>query len=340
MTFSAAQGEIFNYSDLIIQNGEREIARAYQQAYKQVSNQLKNLYLKIQAEGIPKEEYYNYMTQYKRLERLQDSIRKEYSKAFVQVKNITINNNTAAMTQYFYRSNYLLNWVKDAEQIFVVIDDAVIQASVYGTAQKWSDILLERYGSQKNYIPQANTLLETLHKNNIDNLARIQRTLTQQFIQGTSYTKTARAMQELFGGIAYNSQRVARTEGTRVMNAGNLASTNYARSEGVDIRRKWLASLDGRTRATHGAADGQLEDKNGQFRVGAATGPYPGNMSTAGESVNCRCTVIDVVDGVGPQVRRGTNPLTGESEIIEFTDFDDYMKSNGMKQTAKGWVKA
>jgi len=338
MTFSNGQKEIFEYSDLIIANGETEIAKAYAAAYKNIDAKLKTLYLKIQEAGIPKKEYYNYMTQFKRLERLREQVVIEYGVAFKKARNITISNNLTAMTDSFYRDNYLLQWVKDSEQLFTVIDDRVIQESVFGTAAKWGD-LTDTYGLRNNYTPQAGTLLDTLKKNNIENLTKIQRTLTQQFIQGTSYTKTAREMRDLFGGISYNSERVARTEGTRVMNAGNLASTEAARSEGIGIDRQWLATSDAATRPTHATANNQVEDKDGQFHVGAATGSYPGNMSSAKESVNCRCTVIDIVEGVSPQLRRATNPLTGESEIIDFNDYDEYMESKGMKLTAKGWVK-
>lgn len=338
MTFNGAQKELFNYTDLIIANGEKEIASAYVQAFKEVDSQLKNLYLKIQAEGIPATEYYNYMTKYKRLEMLRESIASEYQKAFNKAKRITENNNLTVMTEMFYRKNYLLQWAKPASQLFTILDDRVIQQAVYGTAETWGR-LAETYGLQRGYVPQAGTLLDTLRKNNIDDLTRIQRTLTQQFIQGTSYAKTSRAFRDLFGGLSYNSERVARTEGTRVMNAGGLASTEYARSKGVEIVRTWLATIDSKTRETHVSADGKRENEEGLFTVGGATGPYPGNMSSAAESINCRCTVLENVDGVSPQLRRATNPLTGESEIIEFTDYESYMKSKGMKKTIKGWVK-
>jgi len=300
LTFNGAQKEIFEFTDQIIANGEQEIQRAYIQAAKNVRSQLKNLYLKIQDSGIPKEEYYNYMTKFRRLERLEQSIIHEYSKAYGQAKNITIVGNTNSMTEAFYRNQYLLEWPKDSPQIFTVLDDRVIRTSVFGTAEKWAD-LVESYGLRNNYVPQANTLLATLKKNYFDNLARIQRTLTQSFLQGTS--------------------------------------TNVARSVGLDIERQWLDTGDARTRETHVAADKQIEDKNGQFHVGGAIGPYPGNMSTAAESINCRCSTIDIVEGVSPQLRRATNPLTGESELISFDDYDEYMKDRGMKHTKAGYTE-
>lgn len=338
MTFQEAQAKGLDYSEYIIRNNEKILIQNYRTAYDTVNDQLKTLFLKIQSEGIPKGEYYNYMTKFKRLERLQESIYIEYGKAYRKNKNILISNSSQVMTDAFYRRQYLINWPIDADQVFVVLDDKVIRSSVLGTAEKWGD-LVEVYGLKNGYIPQSNTLLSTLKSNSFKALNRIQQTLTQGFLQGTSYTRLASEMKDVFGNITYNSLRVARTEGTRVMNAGNLAATNAAREQGIEIERQWLASLDSRTRQTHASADGQKEDSKGLFHVGGAVGSYPGNMSTAKESVNCRCTTIDIIDGVEPELRRARSPVTGETDIISYKDFNTWADDNNLKWTKKGWVK-
>ena len=337
MNFDAAQNEIFLYTDLLTGNTEKEIAIAYRSAFKEIDKKLKNLYLKIQDQGIPKEEIYNYLSQYNRLKNLRESIVIEYNNAFQSSKNSTLSNSTRVMTEQFYRETYLLNWGLDIPP-FTVLDARVIDAAATGRIQTWGD-LAKVYGPQTGYIPQAGTLAATLKANNIKNLTDISRALNQALITGESYTKTAKKMRDLFNGIASNSMRVARTEGTRTMNAGNYANVWHARSEGVDIVRHWLATLDAVTRRTHQIADNKPEDKNGIFHVGNATGNYPGNMSTAGESINCRCSVRNQVPNFSPKTRRGKDPLTGESDLISFKTFDEWMDSKGMKLTKSGWIK-
>jgi len=39
---------------------------------------------------------------------------------------------------------------------------------------------------------------------------------------------------------------------------------------------------------------------------------------------NCRCTVIDVVEGLPPQIRRAKDPVTGKTDIINFTTYDEW----------------
>lgn len=336
MTFGEAQAKGLNYAEIIIKNNEKILISNYRKAYNNISSQLKNLYITIQESGIPQGEYYNYMTQYKRLERLQESIYAEYRKASLANKGILINNSTQVITDSFYRRLFIINWPLDTDQIFTVLDDRVISESVLGTAEKWGD-LVESYGLKNGYIPQSNTLLETLKANDLKALQKIQTTLTQGFLQGTSYTKMAREFKDVLSNVTYNSLRIARTEGTRVMNAGSLAASNYARSEGINLIRQWHATLDSNTRSSHASADGQREDENGMFHVGGAIGPYPANMSTAAESVNCRCTTIDIVDGWEPELRRARNPVTGKTDIIGYRDFETWAGDNGLKWTKKGW---
>lgn len=82
---------------------------------------------------------------------------------------------------------------------------------------------------------------------------------------------------------------IARTESTSTMNhAGLMAFV----SEGVKTK-VWVATGDGRTRATHAAASGEEVGLNSRFAVGGARLRYPGDPSgPVDEVANCRCTMI------------------------------------------------
>lgn len=93
--------------------------------------------------------------------------------------------------------------------------------------------------------------------------------------------------------IKSSKEAIARTESTRASTNGTLASWQQS---GVVTGKRWLAAIDARTRETHRAAHGQEVAIDANFTVGGATGPGPGSMSSAKESVNCRCSMEPVLD--------------------------------------------
>lgn len=136
---------------------------------------------------------------------------------------------------------------------------------------------------------------------------------SQQFarqVTATTWDMLKAALAEGIGqgeGIAELSQRVravyadakgaraaaiARTETIAASNEGSLQA---AERSGVVQQKQWVSALDERTRATHRAAHGQRRGLRESFMVGGATGRGPGQMSSAAESGNCRCTLIYVL---------------------------------------------
>lgn len=100
------------------------------------------------------------------------------------------------------------------------------------------------------------------------------------------------------------SLAIARTETTRAASASASAAWGRAAdATGTRIRRAWLAARDGSVREAHAALDGQVVDLGESFVVPATGGTFagqkgagPGEFSAAGMCVNCRCTVIPVVE--------------------------------------------
>lgn len=99
--------------------------------------------------------------------------------------------------------------------------------------------------------------------------------------------------------IRSSKEVIARTEVTTSATTGTLASWDQS---GVVVGKQWLAALDDRTRKTHVEAHGQIVGLDDDFHVGSAVGPGPGNMGSARESINCRCSMAPVVDTTVPTV--------------------------------------
>lgn len=93
--------------------------------------------------------------------------------------------------------------------------------------------------------------------------------------------------------IKSSKEAIARTEVTASSTIGTQESW---RQSGVVAGKEWIAALDNRTRETHIHAHGQIVGIDDDFNVGGATGPGPGMMSSAAESVNCRCSIAPVLD--------------------------------------------
>lgn len=69
--------------------------------------------------------------------------------------------------------------------------------------------------------------------------------------------------------------------------ATNSAQTTVWSRKGWELT--WLSQRDGKVRDSHAAADGTTRGKDGKFKVGSDTMPFPCAGSVAEENVNCRC---------------------------------------------------
>lgn len=86
---------------------------------------------------------------------------------------------------------------------------------------------------------------------------------------------------------------IARTE---TMSSVNFGQFETYRGEGVK-QKEWLATQDDRTRDDHAAANGQIVGIDEPFDVGGEQLIYPGDPNgDPGEIVNCRCTVLPVLE--------------------------------------------
>ena len=82
--------------------------------------------------------------------------------------------------------------------------------------------------------------------------------VTSGILQGESVPKLADRLQTNIPNMNRASAiRAARTAVTGAQNGGRQDSYNAAAKMGIKLQKQWLATLDNRTRHSHGAADGQ-----------------------------------------------------------------------------------
>lgn len=118
---------------------------------------------------------------------------------------------------------------------------------------------------------------------------QITASVTSSILQGKSIPKIANDLQRRMQDMNRTSAiRTARTAVTGAQNAGRLDTYRAAQDMGIKLKKRWLTTLDNRTRHAHAMLDGQTVDVDKPFKVDGYELMYPGDSSAPGYLVyNC-----------------------------------------------------
>ena len=177
------------------------------------------------------------------------------------------------------------------------------------------------------------------------NRQRVENSITQGIIQGEGVREiTNRLVETLVTGNRNKMKTFARTAITGAQNAGRQEVLEEAEEDGIKVKKRWLATLDDRTRDTHAELDGQTVDPDEPFTV-SVDGimeeiMYPGDPNALPCLVyNCRCALDNVVVGYekrGPRrAYREWDDENGkhhrESYIVDGMTYNEWKKLKGGK---------
>lgn len=252
-----------------------EIVRVYREAVKEIRGELSELYERYATNG---QLTLAEMTRYNRLTKMERQI--------VKTMRPHINNNRKLLEK---------------------LSEVQYEESFYRTAWSYDNELRVSLGWGQ--IPHdavkaavANPLRATAVKElSQQTLNRVNRAIQQGLIRGLSMRKMMQGVRDAAGISAADAMRIARTEAHRSRELGHLAASQEATDKGVELWRVWDATLDARTRPTHAQLDGTKRRPGKSFPGGAE---YPGGFGIASEDINCRCRVVDEIEGYEPQGRR------------------------------------
>ena len=175
------------------------------------------------------------------------------------------------------------------------------------------------------------------------NRQKVENSITQGIIQGKPIDKITDDLVENLCTANDNKMRLfARTAVTGAQNAGRLAQMDDAEEMGIRVKKRWVATLDNRTRDTHAELDGQEVDKDEPFTVRLDDGTeaeimFPGDPSCRYPELvyNCRCTMEEVYEGIDRHsVRRAYYDEDDEeyeegrrkSYLVEDMTYDEWKK--------------
>lgn len=145
-------------------------------------------------------------------------------------------------------------------------------------------------------------------KQALRNLIRQQ--LTQGLTLGESIPKMQRRIQSVMEANATRATRIARTETTRIMNGARSDAMSHGAAMGLKLNKRWLSTLDSRTRDSHRNVDGEIVPLDKAFSNGLK---QPGDAGApAAEVINCRCVIITEIAGYSSQLKQRRDNTTGE----------------------------
>lgn len=286
--------------DRMTKGTEREIIKAYSASLKKVRVQLSEAYrLHGTGDGLT----YGEMQKYNRLAGLEKSIQKEL--VILNGSNAkTLKQGLGSMfEESYYRVAFALETEVQAKLAYSKINPKVIQASI------------------QNPISGL-TLNQTLEKNRRNVIIGINQQITQGLIQGESYQKMTRRVKKHLESDVKKSIRVVQTEAHRVQQDGRMQSYEHAAEQGVIMKKVWTSTLDGDTRDAHQDLDGVEIDLDEDFVSETGSGPAPGQMGSAEDDINCRCSVRTVIKGYEPTQRRAR----GEG-VIPYTTYNEWKEN-------------
>ena len=335
------------------------IIKEYQSALTAINKDLRKIYDKIIGDRSPAQLavlmkdnpawLFTEASKFSRLTSLEKSVRDIYLKTSLKAANQTVEAGKLSMVNNFFRQQFALDFAAIQPLSFAVLNPAVVEASVLGTTKIWDNLtksvkagMTDKFGNPTKYIPRHGTLSSTLIKNRTKDLASIKTVINQGLIQGKSFTQTAKDIKKVLNGSASQALVVVRTESGRNMNSGAYANHKQALSQGLDIKRMAIETLDDRTRGQSQQLDGQITNENDQFiYVGGLPVDIIGNSGVAAYDISERGRSIEIVENQSPETRTGRDPVSGKNVTMSFKNYDQWAKDNGMIQNKTGrWVVA
>ena len=150
--------------------------------------------------------------------------------------------------------------------------------------------------------------------------------ISRGIAQGLSYQEMARNLKNVTN-VDYNKTlRIAKTEGHRIQQEATYNVQKRAIAKGAKVVKQWDSTLDGKTRPTHRALDGQIIGVDEYFKSESGyKALYPGNFGIPSEDCNCRCCLLQRAEwALSDEEFTKMNGKT--NELQHFESIDDYNK--------------
>lgn len=329
-------------TDELLDQLERRIAKVYRQAWDEMEKYVIDYFTAFEKRDIEMREmigqtvngkiwtekdYTNWrLTQIARGERI-DNLAVKLAERFTKANEVTaayINDATPGV--YSLNRNYTAYTI---EQVggnvgFTLLDENTVKR------------LLKEEPDLMPYYPPKRAV-----KRGIDleyGQKKVKESVTSGILQGKSLSKIADDIQASVSEMNRNSAiRAARTAFTSAENGGRMDSYKAAEDMGINVRKRWVATKDGRTRHSHRRLDGQTVGWDKPFTSELGKIRFPGDpRAKPANTYNCRCT-LRTVEKPGieaePRKMRVRDPKTGRNVLVNEMTYDEWerWKKSGIR---------
>jgi len=151
------------------------------------------------------------------------------------------------------------------------------------------------FGRRDLAVQISSTAAEQMTETTINKVSEV---IEKGLIAGAAVEDIAKTLETNLAFSAARSLRIARTESTKAVNTATDQAYRIANENGVNVQKQWLSSRDSRVRDAHVELDGTIIGVNEEFESEGLYAPSPADFGDPALDVNCRCTIIPVINNV------------------------------------------
>ena len=151
--------------------------------------------------------------------------------------------------------------------------------------------------------------------------------ISRGIAQSLSYAEIARNLSNRTKLTMNRTFLITQTEGHRIQQEATWNAQLRAVERGADVVKQWDSTLDGRTRPTHRALDGEIVGVDEEFVSPAGgTALYPGGFGDPKEDCRCRCVLLQrakwaLTDNEFTKMNGETNELQHFENVADYEKF-------------------
>lgn len=281
------------YNDKQLDNLERRIHNLYkhaheealqdaEKAWKKIENGIGEKYRQYQDGEISQQDYYAWLNGNKKIAKLRDEVAANIADRMTKSADIAsayINDTTPRVfKENANRAAYTIEKGMKGGVSFSLINDDSLRAIMTGNTTefkaRWKDTFTDPPKIYKwSY-------------------SKVQDSLYMGMVKGESIQTIAKRIQQVTGSDMSVAVRNARTSMTCAVNQGQMATFERAASMGIEIKKEWISTHDGRVRDSHASLDGVKVPYKEKFPNGLMCPADPSGAPA--EVYNCRCTMARV----------------------------------------------
>lgn len=275
---------------------ERDIKQAYADGLKDIESKIKDY--------IASNENITFAQQLDmlRLESLMQQINNRVDTTYKSIYSNMYDSEVKEFSEQYLGIFYEIEETAKIRMNFHMLNDAYINRAIQASPDgiRLSDRLYQKYKPQLQQ--------------------DIKQSIVKHFVNGGGYVDISKDIRKSFDMSASHSLLIARTEGGRIRSIARQEGQQEAKNMGVNLEKRWVATLDDRTRTDHQILDGQTVPINHTFKLYDLKAMQPRTFGVASEDINCRCDTITVVEGIEPTLR--IDNIT--KEFIPYKNYKDW----------------